>query len=204
MVYARYCASYPKRPCVKHAANIWCPCCMMSLCSRTFYFFLLHPVINVVTTPSDVTVWLITSNTNPRVLKIEKCKIIKRKRKWEMKKENKIKSIILYLYTKLLLLPVVSCHRFCSFFLLVASSSIKMLLVSISYLVLEIILLLLRVLRHLFLFWILLFSLVGKELVDLLSCLWVPRMLVDVLYSISILSCPLVHLTALLYDWSFG
>jgi len=38
-------------------------------------------VINVVTIPSavtDVTVQLIISNPNPRVLKIEKCKIIKR------------------------------------------------------------------------------------------------------------------------------
>ena len=84
MVHARYCASYPKWPCVKHKANVWCPCCMMLLCSRIFYFFLSSPVINVVTTPSDVTdvtVWQITSNPNPRVLKIEKCKIIKRKRK---------------------------------------------------------------------------------------------------------------------------
>ena len=39
--------------------------------------FSLSSVINVVTTPSDVTdvtVWPITSNPNPRVLKIEKIK----------------------------------------------------------------------------------------------------------------------------------
>ena len=98
MVHARYCAFYPKQLCVKHVANIWYPYCMMSLCSRTFYFFLSYPVINVVTPPSDVMMWLITSNPNPRVLKIEKCKIIKRKRKWEIKKKNTIKSIISYLY----------------------------------------------------------------------------------------------------------
>jgi len=44
MVHARYCASYPKQPCVKHEANMWCPYCMMSLCSGTFYFFLSCPV----------------------------------------------------------------------------------------------------------------------------------------------------------------
>ena len=54
MVRASYCASYPKWPCVEHKANMWYPCCMMSFCSKTFYFLLLSPVINVVTTPSDV------------------------------------------------------------------------------------------------------------------------------------------------------
>ena len=47
-------------------------------------------MINVVTTLSDVTdvtVWLITSNPNPRVLKIEKPKINQKEN--EMKKENK-------------------------------------------------------------------------------------------------------------------
>jgi len=57
MVCASYCASYPKWPCVKHKVNMWYPCYMMSLCSKTFYFLLLSPVINFVTTPSDVTVW---------------------------------------------------------------------------------------------------------------------------------------------------
>jgi len=78
MVYARYCTSYPKWPCVKHEANMQCPCCMTSFCFRTFYFFLSSPMINTVTTPSDVTdvtLWQITSNPNPRVLKIEKWKI---------------------------------------------------------------------------------------------------------------------------------
>jgi len=80
MVHARYCASYSKWPCVKHEANMWCPCCMMFFCSKTFYSLLSSPVINAVTTPSDVTdvtVWLIASNPNPRVLKIEKWKINK-------------------------------------------------------------------------------------------------------------------------------
>jgi len=47
---------------------------MMLFCSRTFYSLLSSPMINVVTTPSDVTdvtVWPISSNPNPRVLKIE-------------------------------------------------------------------------------------------------------------------------------------
>ena len=75
IVCARYCASYPKWPCVKHEANMWCPCYIISFCSKTFYFLLLSSVINVVITPldvTDVTVWPITSNTNPRALKIEK------------------------------------------------------------------------------------------------------------------------------------
>ena len=55
MVHARYCASYPKRPCVKHEANMWCPYCMMLFHSKTFYSLLSSHVINVVITPSDVT-----------------------------------------------------------------------------------------------------------------------------------------------------
>ena len=55
MVYANYCALYPKWPYVKDEANMWFLCCMMSFCSKTFYFFLLSLMINVVTTPSDVT-----------------------------------------------------------------------------------------------------------------------------------------------------
>ena len=47
-----------------------------------------------------------------------------------------------FTWLKLLLLLVVLCHRFHSFFLLVALSLIRMLLVSISHLVLEIVLLL--------------------------------------------------------------
>jgi len=76
MVCANYCVPYPKWPCVKHEANIWCPYYITLFCSRTFYFLLSSPTINVVTTLSDVTdvtVWQITSN--PRVLKIEKWKI---------------------------------------------------------------------------------------------------------------------------------
>ena len=55
MVHANYCAPYPKQPCVKHEANMWCPCCIISFCSRTFYFFLSCPMINVVTTSLEVT-----------------------------------------------------------------------------------------------------------------------------------------------------
>ena len=96
MVHARYCTSYPKWPCVKHEANMWCLYCMISFCSRTFYSLLSSSVINVVTTPldvTDVTVWQITSNPNPRVLKIEKWKINKNKNK--NKKENKRKLSLL-------------------------------------------------------------------------------------------------------------
>ena len=55
MVCAKHCAPYPKQPCVVHEVNIWCPCCITSFCSRTFYSFLPSLVINAVTTPSDVT-----------------------------------------------------------------------------------------------------------------------------------------------------
>ena len=55
MVCASYCAPCSKEPCVKYEANMWCPCCMTSFCSRTFYFFLLSLMIKVVTTLSDVT-----------------------------------------------------------------------------------------------------------------------------------------------------
>ena len=97
MVCASYCAPYPKWPCVKHEANMWCSCCMMLFCSRTFYSLLSSPIINVVTTPSDVTdvtVWQITSNPNPRVLKIEKWKINWKENK--MRKKIKKKKLSLY------------------------------------------------------------------------------------------------------------
>ena len=55
MIYANYCALYPKWPCIKHKANMWCPYCMTLFCSRTFYFLLLSPVIYIMTTSSDVT-----------------------------------------------------------------------------------------------------------------------------------------------------
>ena len=28
MVCAKYCAPYPKQPCVVHEANMWCPYCI--------------------------------------------------------------------------------------------------------------------------------------------------------------------------------
>jgi len=101
-VCASYCAPYPKWLCVKHKANMWCPYCITSFCSRTFYFLLLNSMINIVTTPldvTDVTVWQITSNPNPRVLKIEKWKITWKKNKMrkKMKKKLSLYSLILIL-----------------------------------------------------------------------------------------------------------
>jgi len=86
MVHASYCTPYSKWPCVKHEVNMWYSCCMILLCSRTFYFLLSSLMIYVVTTPSnvtDVTLWPITSNPNSQILKIEKCKIIEKKVKME-------------------------------------------------------------------------------------------------------------------------
>jgi len=102
MVHASYCASCPKWLCVKHEANMWCPYCITLFCSRTFYSLLLSPVINVVTTPSDVTgvtAWQITSNPNPKVRKIEKWKINEKKNKMrkKMKKKLSLHSSILIL-----------------------------------------------------------------------------------------------------------
>ena len=104
MVCAMYCASYPKWLYVKHEANIWYLYYITSFCSKIFYFLLSSSVINVVTTPSDVTdvtVWLITSNPNPRVLKIEKWKInwTENKNEKENKKKLSLLSVILTLMT---------------------------------------------------------------------------------------------------------
>ena len=99
MVCARYCVFYPKWLCVKHEANIWCPYCMTLFCSRTFYSLLLSSVINVVTTPSDVTdvtVWPITSNPNPRVLKIEKSKINQKENKRKLSLLSAILIVFFY------------------------------------------------------------------------------------------------------------
>ena len=74
--------------------------------SRTFYFLLSSPVINVVIIPSDVTDVINHSNPNPRVLKIEKCKIIQNKNKNE--KENKINWSSLFLF----LIYIVSVTNF--------------------------------------------------------------------------------------------
>ena len=90
IVCASYCVPYPKWPCVKHEANIWCPCCITSFCSRIFYFLLLSLMIDVMTTLSDVTVWPITSNPNPRVLKIEKWKITWNENKIRKKMKKKL------------------------------------------------------------------------------------------------------------------
>ena len=64
MVRANYCALYPKWPWVIHEANMWYPCCMTSLCSRTFYFLLLRLVISLVTTPSSCD-WCDSVTDNP-------------------------------------------------------------------------------------------------------------------------------------------
>jgi len=64
MVCANYCAPYPKWPGVLHEVSMCCPCCMMSLCSRTFYFILLSPVISLVTMPSNCD-WCDSVTDNP-------------------------------------------------------------------------------------------------------------------------------------------
>ena len=46
MVCASYCAPYSKWLCMKYEANMWCPCCMTSFCSRTFYFLFLSPMMS--------------------------------------------------------------------------------------------------------------------------------------------------------------
>ena len=75
---------------------------MILLCSRIFYYLLSSLIINIVTVPSvvtGVTVWPITSDPNPRVLKIEKYKVIKNKMKMKMKHKIKIKSTVSFSYT---------------------------------------------------------------------------------------------------------
>jgi len=93
-----------------------------------FYFFILSsPMINVVTTSSDVTgvtVWLITSNLNPSVLKIEKWKINWKENKMRKKIKKKLSphSSILtninrwYLSNSLQMLYIItwSCYADCS------------------------------------------------------------------------------------------
>ena len=64
LVCANYCAPYPKWPWVIHEANMWCPCCMMSLCSSSFYFILLSTIISLVTTPSTCD-WCDSVTDNP-------------------------------------------------------------------------------------------------------------------------------------------
>ena len=64
MVRANYCAPYPKWPWVIHEANMWCPCCLTSLCSSSFYILLLSPVISLVTTPSSCD-WCDSVTDNP-------------------------------------------------------------------------------------------------------------------------------------------
>ena len=88
MVRACCCAPYPKWPCVWHEVNMCCPCCMMSLCSRTFYSILPSFVIRLVTTPSTCDLmWLRDwQNLTQAVSKNRKGK---RKRKDNKLKEKK-------------------------------------------------------------------------------------------------------------------
>ena len=90
MVCAHYCAPYPKWPCVWHEANMCCPCCMMSLYSRTFYSILLSPMISLWLCHwfvTDVTAWLI--NPNPSCSKNRKWKIKKKKKKNKVREKIK-------------------------------------------------------------------------------------------------------------------
>jgi len=90
---------------------MWYPCCMTSFCSRIFYSFFLSLVINTVTTPSgvtDVTVWQITSNPSPRVLKIEKWKIIWKENKIRKKIKKKLSLHSLILTIRILELKIVN------------------------------------------------------------------------------------------------
>ena len=82
-----------------HVVNMWCPCYMILFCSKTFYSFLSSPMINVVTISLDVTDVTDHFHPNPRVLKIERCEIIKKKWKW--KRKIKMKSIVLYSYSSI-------------------------------------------------------------------------------------------------------
>ena len=77
MVYAYYCAPYPKWLCVKHEVNMWYLCCMMSFVlepSTSFFqvlwliLWLYHQIV------TDVTVWPIISNPNPNCSKNGKIK----------------------------------------------------------------------------------------------------------------------------------
>jgi len=87
MVCAHYCAPYPKWPCVEHKVNMWYPYCIMLfvLEPSTLFFQVLWPMLwphhQIVT---DVTVWLITSDPNPKCSK---------NRKIKMRKKNKINEV---------------------------------------------------------------------------------------------------------------
>ena len=93
MVCANYCAPYPKWPCVRHEVNIWCTCYIMSLLLELSTFFSL--VTWSMLWPHHQ-MWLITSNPNLWVLKIEKCKIIEKKMKMKMK--NRINWSLLFCF----------------------------------------------------------------------------------------------------------
>ena len=92
IVYAHYCAPYPKWPCVEHEANMCCSYCMMSLVLEPFTSFsqvswsvlwLCHQVV------TDVTAWLI--NPNPSCSKNKKnWKINWKENKMRRKNKNKL------------------------------------------------------------------------------------------------------------------
>jgi len=74
MVHANYCAPYPKQPCVVHEVNIWYPCCMTLLVLEPFMTFSQVPWSMLWPHHQMWLMWSITSNPNPRVLKIENMK----------------------------------------------------------------------------------------------------------------------------------
>jgi len=88
MVCVHYCAPYPKWSCVEHEVNICYPCCMTSFVLELSTLFsqvswlMLWSHYQIVT---DVTVWPITSNSNPSCSKNRKIKI-----KIKIKLKNKV------------------------------------------------------------------------------------------------------------------
>ena len=93
MVCDKYCAPYPKQPCVVHEINMWCPCCMTSFVlefSTTFFqvsWFVLWLSIKWLMW------WRDWSTLNLVVLKIENRKINRNKNR--NKKKNKINQVYL-------------------------------------------------------------------------------------------------------------
>ena len=82
MVYANYCAPYPKQPYIVHEVNMWYPCCII--------LFILES-----STPFSQVLWLmlwpIISNPNLSCSKNRKMKIKrKEKKKYNLKPKNKV------------------------------------------------------------------------------------------------------------------
>jgi len=84
MVCANYCAPYPKWPCVKHEVNMCYPCCMMSLFPKPSTSFSQVPWSMLWPHHQMWLMWQCDQSLltlTPRVLKIEKCKIIEKEMK---------------------------------------------------------------------------------------------------------------------------